>query len=78
MNETKSCPKCGHNMANKSAVYALAQRAPEDVMMAAGVRLNQERSLDVIAHHCAKCSFVEFYAADYLTLDQNPPHQGAK
>jgi len=75
MNDSKTCPKCGHEMAKKSVVYAIAHRAPEDVMIEAGVRLDPERSLDVVAYHCSKCSFVEFYTADYFILELDAPNE---
>jgi predicted nucleic-acid-binding Zn-ribbon protein len=69
MSESKTCPKCGRRMKRKPAVYAIAQRASEDVMMEAGVRLNPERTLDVVAYHCSECGFVEFYTPDFFMLE---------
>lgn len=75
MSETKTCPKCGQRMKKKSAVYAIAQRASEDLMMEAGVRLNPERTLDIVAYHCSKCSFVELYTPDFFMLELDAPHE---
>jgi hypothetical protein len=53
-------------------VSGLCHRAPEDVMLEAGVRLNPERTLDVVAYHFSKCGFVEFYTVDFFVIELDP------
>jgi predicted nucleic-acid-binding Zn-ribbon protein len=70
MSTEKTCPKCNQQMARQGPVYAIAQRAPDDLMIEAGLRVNVEEALDVDAYRCG-CGYIELYESDRFGIEPN-------
>jgi hypothetical protein len=66
MNEEMTCPKCSQLMvrgfipelSHRASVSFWVEREPESSFWAAGVKLPQDKMINIVTYRCRGCSFL--------------------
>jgi len=70
MSDEINCPKCSHMMvrgfipefSHRSFVSFWVEGEPEHSFWAAGVKIPEDKKIDIVTYCCAECGFLESYA----------------
>lgn len=70
MSDELICPKCSHKMvrgfipefSGRSSVSFWVEGEPVHSFWAAGVKIPEDKIIDIITYRCAECGFLESYA----------------
>lgn len=70
MSVEPTCPKCTHKMvrgfipelSHRSSVSFWVEGEPEHSFWAVGVKIPEDKIIDIVTYRCADCGFLESYA----------------
>ena len=72
MSDDITCPKCSGKMvrgfipefSHRTSVSFWVEGEPKESFWAAGVKIPQDKIIDIVTYRCAGCGFLESYARE--------------